>query len=250
MKSALLGTALVVLMAWPALPADAALDPALVGTWKLDWPGAAMYWVVRPDGVYRLHGPGAASRQLGHMEAAEGRWSIQSPLWKDQGTYKLSDRMTWVVTGQVGTGTWKRVWTTEVGAGETPSGAGACRLVTASEVSRVLYAPVNGGPDVGVRDQGCRFRSTLSSLDEVTISLRQDAANFFRNHRNNKGNRVVDVPITGGEAFAEVLNGGELQVSILKRGSWVTIGLRLTPDASMDDLNLFGELARAIAERL
>jgi len=36
-----------------------AVDRALVGTWQLEWPRPALYWAVRADGVYRMHGPGA-----------------------------------------------------------------------------------------------------------------------------------------------------------------------------------------------
>jgi hypothetical protein len=41
------------------VPAADVVEPALVGTWTLQWPRADFFWAVRPDGLYRMHGPGA-----------------------------------------------------------------------------------------------------------------------------------------------------------------------------------------------
>jgi hypothetical protein len=238
-----------------ATPAIAAVDTALVGTWKLDWPGGDMFWVVRPDGFYRLHGSGVPSRQFGKIEAANGRWSIQTVGWTDEGTYRLGDPATWIATGKIGTGTWKRVWApSEADADSTPSSAiGACRLVTNGAVARVLYASVSGGPDPRVPDGGCMFRSNLSSLDDLSIRMRQNAGAFFQNlRRSNQSERgFVDVPGVGDQAYAQVPpSGGTIELQFLKGGAWVTIRMRLQPDARMEDLALLIELARAAAGRL
>jgi hypothetical protein len=231
--------------------AAGAVDPALLGTWKLDSQGAGIFWVVRPDGFYRLHGPSVPSKQFGRFEGGNGKWSVNAPGWADQGTYKLSEPATWMVTGKFGTGTWKRVWT----PGEAPSSGsstvGACRLVTAAEVARVLYSPVSGGPDPRVPDTGCLFRSVLSSLDDVSISMRQNAGGFFQNNRKAKlNNHIVDVPGVGDQAFAEAGVGGALELQFLRRSMWITIRLRLQPDAGTDDIPLLIELARAADRRL
>jgi hypothetical protein len=102
---------LFVIMATGTVLAANAIDAALVGTWKLAWQGSDIFWAIRSDGVYRLHGPGAPARQLGRIEASQGRFSMKSPFWNDAGPYQLSNPDTLVITGQLGPGTWKRIWT-------------------------------------------------------------------------------------------------------------------------------------------
>jgi hypothetical protein len=158
---------LVVTVAGPALTAET-LDPAVIGTWKLEWPGADVYWAIRPDGVYRLHGPGANPRQLGRIEANQGRFSMKSRFWADSGAYRLSDPNTWVITGQFGPGTWKRVWRPTSKGSQGPPGPGLCALLTVDEVAQALRAPVSGGPD-RVGRGGCLFKSLLSEFDHVAV---------------------------------------------------------------------------------
>lgn len=230
--------------------APGAVDPALVGTWKLEAPGSPILWVVRADGVYRVHGAGAPMRQLGRIEASKGHWSVVSPVWADQGSYRLTDEKTWVVTGRAATGTWKRVWS-PADAGGVPSGPGGCRLVTAEEVARALSAPATAGaPDPRAGPNGCVFRSQLSSLDGVTILLRQNQASFFQNVRKGKGASVVDVPGIGNLAFAEVASNGAVTLQVLKGAAWMTIELRLTPDGTNEDVAYVAELGRAAVGRL
>ena len=233
----------------PATPASGAVDPSLVGTWKLELPGAPIYWVVRPDGVYRVHGPGAPARQFGRMDASKGRWSVKSAVWADEGSYKLADATTWIVTGRGGTGTWRRVWVPAAAGGQA-AGPGACRLVAPSEVARALGAPAAGGVDGRVGPDGCVFRSQLSSLDQLAITTRQNQARFFQNNRKGKMERAIDVPGVGDQAYAEALTGGELTLHFLKGMAWVTLRLRLTPDAAMEDLPYLSDVARAAAGRL
>ena len=228
--------------------AAASIDSALVGTWKLDGVTGTTYWAVRADGVYRLHGPSVSAPQVGRIEAAAGRWSIASPIWKDQGTYAVPSPGRWSVTGQLGTGTWVRVW--KPGDAGTSTGAGPCALVTPAEVALALSASANGQIDPRVRDGGCLFRSTLSPIDTLSIALRADAGGFFRNHRIGIGAKAIDVPIPGTSAYAELLASGELQMSLLKNAKWVTIGLHVRPGATVDDVPPLASLARAIAGRL
>ena len=72
MKSTLFVLIALLMVATETVPAANAIDPALVGTWKLEWQGADIFWAIRSDGVYRLHGPGAKARQLGRIEATRG----------------------------------------------------------------------------------------------------------------------------------------------------------------------------------
>ncbi len=231
-------------------PAAGAVNPALVGTWKLDAQNTNIFWVVRPDGFYRLHGPSVPSKQFGRFEATNEKWSVNAPGWADQGTYTLREPTVWVVTGKFGTATWKRVWAPGEAPSSQSSNVGACRLVTVSEVASVVYAPVSGGPDVRVRDNGCLFRSVLSSLDDVAISMRQNAGAFFENNRKGKQSHIVNVPGIGDQAYAEVLAGGALELHFLRRSTWITIRARLQPDAGVDDIPLLIELARAADRRL
>ena len=161
-----------------ALAADV-IDPALVATWKLEWQRADLFWAIRSDGVYRLHGPGATARQLGKIEAKQGRFSMKAPLWADSGTYKLSNADTLVITGKLGPGTWQRVWTpTKTGAKE-PAGPGACGLLAADEVAQVLRAPVTSGPDPGrVRAGACSGHSWGHSTRSQSASGRTGGASF------------------------------------------------------------------------
>jgi hypothetical protein len=63
--------------------------------WKFDGFTADMFWVVRADGSYRLHGWGVGNQQQrGRFEEAKGQWSINAPNWQDAGTYKLVDANT------------------------------------------------------------------------------------------------------------------------------------------------------------
>ncbi len=232
------------------LQAGGPVDPALAGTWKLEWQGGDILWVVRPDGVYRLHGPGAAARQIGHIEASGGKWSIRSAVWSDRGTYQLQGKDTWLVSGLVGTGTWKRVWSPQQGGARNPEGPGACGFVSPGEVAHVFYAPVSGKPDVRAGENGCMFRSQFSSLDQLSISVRQNPGNFFQNSRKSKTTRAINVPNVGDQAYAELPSNGELFLQFLKGSTWVTFKLRLTPDAVPEDIPFLAELARAAAKRV
>jgi hypothetical protein len=252
MKSVLF-TALTALfmVAAELAPAANSIDPALVGTWKLEWQGSDIFWAIRSDGVYRMHGPGAKARQLGRIEASQGRFSMKSPLWIDSGPYELSNVDTLVITGQLGPGTWRRVWIPTKTNSQEPAGPYACGLLAADEVARVLRAPVTGGPDPRAGQGGCTFRSQLGSLDRILISVRQNTAGFFQNNRKSKGDSVVNVPGVGDQAYAERTGGNDLgRLQLLRRDLWVTIEAGLNPQATMDDLPYLVELASAADRRL
>lgn len=233
----------------PAAFAADAVDRALVGTWKLEWPGSALYWMVRADGLYRMHGPGANPRQLGHLDAQGGKFSMASLVWMDSGTYRVSGN-TLSITGKLGPGTWKRVWAPGQGSG-TPSGPGACSLVSPDEVAQLLGSPATGAPDKRAGDNGCLFRSTLDNLDSVKISVRRNQGNFFQNLRKSMSTSAIDVSGVGNQAYAKVGGADSIQQFAFLRGeNWVTLSAELTPGSTRADLPALTTLARAIDRRL
>jgi len=87
-------------------------DPRTVGTWVFPINPGRWVWQVGPDGTYQFHSEAAdaAPSHSGSFTASNGRWSLQAGNgWTDQGTYSFADANTWVVTGKLGTGTWRRL---------------------------------------------------------------------------------------------------------------------------------------------
>jgi hypothetical protein len=231
-----------------AIAADA-VDRALVGTWKLEWPGSALYWVVRADGVYRMHGPGANPRQLGRLDAQGGRFSMASAVWMDSGTYRASGS-TLSITGKLGPGTWKRVWAPGQESA-TPGGPGACALVSPDDIARMLGGPATGGPDKRAGDNGCLFRSTLDNLDSVRIMVSSNQGQFFQNRRKTMTTAAIDVPGIGDQAYAKAGGIDSIdELAILRGDTWVTVSASLTPAMTRADLTALTTLARAIDRRL
>ena len=119
------------------------------------------------------------------------------------------------------------------------------------EVAHVLSSPAAGQSDMRTGENGCTFKSLLSSLDEVTISVRPNVSNFYQNHRRGHMERAINIPGVGDDAYTVSSGyGTSLDVDFLRGRWWVTIRLLLHPDATMDDLPLLIELARAAARRL
>jgi hypothetical protein len=225
------------------------VDRALVGTWQLDWPGPALYWAVRADGVYRMHGPGAKPRQIGRLDAQGGTFSMASAVWMDSGSYRVNGNSL-SITGRLGPGTWKRVWAQGQSA-STPSGPGACSLVSPDDAAQLLGAPVTGGPDVRAGENGCLFRSTLSNLDSLTVRIRRNQGQFFQNLRKSATTSAIDVPGVGQQAWAKAGGMDSIdQLAFLRGDTWVTISASLQPGITRTDLPALATLARAIDRRL
>jgi hypothetical protein len=91
MKMSWLSATLLAATAIVTTPARGEVDPALVGTWHLQGGIANVFWVVRPSGDYRLHGPGVRPAQRGRFDSGGGKWSVSAPGWQDAGTYRLQD---------------------------------------------------------------------------------------------------------------------------------------------------------------
>ena len=238
--------------AWPfaqAVPAGA-LDAAVVGTWKLELPGSAIYWAVREDGVYRLHGPGANPRQVGKITATAGQWSIQAPIWADAGTYKLNGTDTWQVTGRLGTGTWKRVWAPSKSAAGPPAGAGRCALLSLDEAARALRGPATAGADPR-EPNGCLFKSQLSDFDRIAITQIPARRQAWMTTRKQPSPLRLDIPGVAEDAYAES-QGEHMVAHLLKGATQVAIRLTLVPPAEPGALDLpaLTALAQAVDRRL
>jgi hypothetical protein len=247
-----LASIILAVIAPAALAADA-LDKALVGTWQLQWPGSALLWAVRADGVYRMHGPGAMPRQLGRLEAQGGKFSMTSAVWTDSGSYRVNGNSL-TITGKLGPGTWKRVWAPDSGPSSVPataSGPGACSLVSADDAAEMLRAPATGGPDVRAGDGGCVFRSELSNLDSLTIRVRRNQSQFFQNLRKSATTAAIDMPGIGDQAWAKDGGAGSIEeLAFLRGDAWVRISVSLQPAITRDDLPALATLARAVDRRL
>jgi hypothetical protein len=227
-----------------------AVDPALVGTWKLEWPRSALFWAIRPDGVYRMHGPGANPRQLGRLQAGQGRFSMQSPVWIDSGTYRLTDSDTLVITGQLGPGTWKRAWVPARKDADRPAaGAGSCRLLSAEDAGIVLMAPAaaalnpRGGSD-------CIYSSQLDSLDSLSVTVFPSRRQAWYIKREKPNPAFTSVPGVGEDAYVEQSGVGTPVLNILSAQDQFIVRVQLTPDASKEDVSALIDLARAAAHRL
>jgi hypothetical protein len=93
-------------------PAKAAeVDPSVVGTWELKLQGGPWVLEIRRDGTYTFHSEaqdGAASH-AGNFNASNGHWSlIANTGCRDWGTYVLQGQDTWIATGHLGSGAWRR----------------------------------------------------------------------------------------------------------------------------------------------
>jgi hypothetical protein len=195
----------------PAPSTQPSIDAALVGTWKFDGFTADMFWVVRADGSYRLHGWGAGNQQqCGRFEGVNGQWSINAPNWQDAGTYTLADASTWVVTGKFGTGTWKRVWYPGQPLQDGPRHGGVCHLLRPAEVASVLDSAVVDPEGIGARHSntgealaGCRYTSRLNGTDRVEMHL-DSGIHLAKAYAQNKQavRQQVAVPTVGLDTYA------------------------------------------------
>jgi hypothetical protein len=183
------------------------------------------------------------------MEAKQGRFSMRSPVWTDAGTYRLGGADTLVITGQLGPGTWKRVWTSARKDSPKPSGSGTCVLLADDEVAQVLRAPVSGAPDPK-SPGGCVYQSQLGQFDRVSIRPPglTSPPSWLRNKAIPRPN-VIDIPGVADGAYAEYQTDHAV-VRMLKGASEFQLQVSLVPPASPDDQPYLIDLARAAGRRL
>jgi hypothetical protein len=112
------------------------VDAAAVGSWELALYGkrgtAHWFWDIGSDGAYRFHSEGrpVAPPHSGAVDFNGGRWTLHAttglPGYEDGGTYEFHGSDTFLVTGRLGTGVWRRVGSTE--SGELSIGDGISRV--------------------------------------------------------------------------------------------------------------------------
>ncbi len=100
----------------PAPAPAAIIDPRLVGVWVQDvtLPEGTSRWqmTIHSDGAFDFiaTGAGAPPRHSGQFQTSGNLWSVEAPAinWTDAGTFDLPNESTFVQTGKVGTGVWRR----------------------------------------------------------------------------------------------------------------------------------------------
>jgi hypothetical protein len=141
-------------------------------------------------------------RMYGRLEASGGRYSLKSVFWADTGTYQLNDAETWTITGQLGPGTWKRVWSPASGRSEGPAGQGTCGLLTVGEVAAILMVPVTAS--LNPHDPGkCTYKSQLG-FDSVTIGVINSRREHWFLVRSKPNPKLVPVPGIAEDAYASL----------------------------------------------
>jgi hypothetical protein len=234
-------------------PAYGQVDPALVGTWHLQGGIANVYWVVRSNGDYRLHGPGVRPAQRGRFTSGGGKWSISAPGWQDAGTYRLQDANTWINTSPLGTGTWVRIWSPNQQQQDPRGDWGVCDWLKPSEVAYILGAPVKAPQGIHAiiaqtreATGGCRYESQLGERVEIetqsTANKRDDMLGLARRAAKNP----IAVPNLGEDAYATV--DGPL-VMLRGKGRVIKLNLIITA-SSAEDLPALVELARIAYSRV
>ena len=89
------------------------VDPALVGLWGLNVSSGIWVWQISANGTYTFHteAPDNTLPHDGTFTASNGKYTLHSIVspWDDQGTYTMQGSTAVVMTGKLGTGTWKRI---------------------------------------------------------------------------------------------------------------------------------------------
>lgn len=101
------------------LPPDATggkVDPAVVGTWEFPMNPGRWVWEIAANGTYEFHteAPDGAPSHAGTFVANGGTWTLVSTAGyvdTDGGTYLMQGPNTMVMTGKLGTGSWRRIAT-------------------------------------------------------------------------------------------------------------------------------------------
>jgi hypothetical protein len=241
----------------PSARPSPAVDPALVGTWKLDGVPADVLWVVRADGSYRVHGWAARPAQRGRFEGTRGRWSVNAPNWQDSGTYQLAAPDSWRITSKYGSGVWKRVWHPGQAPPGGPGHGGVCLLLRPAEVAGLLDSPVVDPEGIGARRQGtnealegCRYTSRLSGVDRVEIRF-DSGSNIAKVYAQGKSAAGTSIPAPGvGQDAYAVVAQSSITLKALTAGRIMALTLALAPGVSQDDLPGLIELGRLAAQRL
>lgn len=256
-------TFLLVLLSVPNVAnAKGQVDPALVGTWQLQYAGPPIFWVIRDDGVYRIHGPQTPNTShRGQFQAADGKWTLNSPNWQDSGTYKLSNKDTWITVGKLGPGTWNRVWKPGESQEATTRGTPACELLSLSEVAPLLAAPKIDSKRQGGPEEGCKYTSRLNDQDQLKLWMTHGStiSETFQRERES-AHSAIDLAGVGRAAYATISRNGILTIHVLGKegfdasrhahlGTLFKLTLKLSPKTTPEDIPLLANLARFAFDR-
>jgi S1-C subfamily serine protease len=88
------------------------IDGQTVGVWELPVGSGRWVLLIQPDGSYefRSEANDRTPPNVGEFSSLDGRWSLRtSDGHTDGGTYEFTDPDTFVATGHLGTGAWRRV---------------------------------------------------------------------------------------------------------------------------------------------
>jgi TPR repeat protein len=92
-------------------PIPLAIDADTVGTWEIQANGGRWILEIDADGTYKFHSEAAdgVAPHAGTFSANEGRWSLQATNgYSDGGSYTFQPPDSLVMSGRLGTGTWRR----------------------------------------------------------------------------------------------------------------------------------------------
>ena len=92
-------------------PQAKGVDPKIVGTWELAQKHGSWVLEIHPDGTYSFHSEArdGTAPNSGTFSTSDGHWSLTATTgYADGGSYRLEDTNTWIATGRLGSGTWRR----------------------------------------------------------------------------------------------------------------------------------------------
>lgn len=92
-------------------PIPAVIDADTVGTWEIQASGGRWVLEIDPDGTYKFHSEASdgVAPHAGTFSANGGHWSLQATNgYSDGGSYTVQPPDSLVMSGRLGTGTWRR----------------------------------------------------------------------------------------------------------------------------------------------
>ena len=235
-----------------AQPADLPTDglAAMQGTWKQVGQDT-LYWTIRADGAFRVHGVFMGRPYRGKMQALGGsRFKVVTTDGSDEITATLKGNELHT-DGRLGQATWLPLWRPTSPSVMRDGDKGACDALPVREVASVLSATLEAPRGKAMKNgralEGCKYRSSLSRNDRVELIL-VGGPFTFNQARDRARNKL---PLTGlaYDGFAELENG-ILTAHVLRGEVHLRVVLRLEPGATADDLALINRLAKLAAQRL
>ncbi len=88
------------------------IDPRTVGDWALSMASGRWVWRIKADGTFEFHSEAndGAKASVGTVSSMGGRWSLRAPDgYTDGGIYSFPTADTFLATGHLGAGAWRRI---------------------------------------------------------------------------------------------------------------------------------------------